>query len=118
MMHEVDILRAAIDAYGEEAQTKMVLEEMSELQKEICKRWRGADNIGNIAEELADVEIMLDQLKMMLDIEVEVGQYRHEKLLRLQDRLYKTPGAEIEVQGHDGKWWYRTPKQNEGGQHE
>lgn len=101
MMHEVDILRAAIDAY-----------------KEICKRWRGADNIGNIAEELADVEIMLDQLKMMLDIEVEVGQYRHEKLLRLQNRLYKTPGAEVGVQGPDGKWWYRTPKQNEGGQHE
>ena len=118
MMHEVDILRAAIDVYGEEAQTKMVLEEMSELQKEICKRWRGADNIGNIAEELADVEIMLDQLKMMLDIEVEVGQYRHEKLLRLQNRLYKTPGAEVGAQGPDGKWWYRTPNQNEGGQHE
>lgn len=87
MMHETDILRAAIATYGEEAQTKMVLEEMSELQKEICKRWRGSDNLGNIAEELADVEIMLDQLKLMLNIEVEVGQHRYEKLLRLEERL-------------------------------
>ena len=93
-MHEIEILRAAIAEYGEEAQTKMVLEEMSELQKEICKRWRGKDNIGNIAEELADVEIMLDQLKMILHIEVEVGQYRREKLLRLKERLGLEGGEE------------------------
>lgn len=90
MMHEVDILQKAIAKYGVDAQTKMVLEEMSELQKEICKSWRGKENTGNIAEEIADVEIMLDQLKMMLDIEVEVEQYRHEKLLRLEQRMEET----------------------------
>ena len=83
------LLVAAIKTYGKEAQTKMVLEEMSELQKEICKAWRGRDNIGNIAEEIADVEIMLDQLKLMLDIEEEVGQYRQEKLRRLEQRLWR-----------------------------
>lgn len=83
------VLEAAIRIYGKEAQTKMVLEEMSELQKEICKAWRGRDNIGNIAEEIADVEIMLDQLKIMLGIEIEVDQYRNEKLLRLEQRLWR-----------------------------
>lgn len=86
-MHEIDILQWAITKYGEDAQMKMVLEEMSELQKEICKRWRGKDNLDAIAEEVADLEIMLDQVKLMLDIQVHVQQRRSEKLFRLQKRL-------------------------------
>lgn len=86
-MHETDILQWAITKYGKDAQMKMVLEEMSELQKEICKRWRGKDNLDAIAEEVADLEIMLDQVKLMLDIQVHVQQRRTEKLLRLQKRL-------------------------------
>ena len=46
-----NVLRAAIETYGPEAQTKMLLEEMSELQKEICKIWRGYNNIPHIAED-------------------------------------------------------------------
>ena len=60
---------------------------MSELQKEICKLWRGKDNRDAIAEEVADVEIMLDQLKLMLDIPYQVEQHRQNKLQRLQERL-------------------------------
>lgn len=86
-MNEYDILKKAIATYGEEAQTKMVLEEMSELQKEICKRWRGKDNIKAIAEEVADVEIVLGQLKLMLDIEDLVADYWDEKTARLKERL-------------------------------
>lgn len=44
---------------------KMLLEEMAELQKEICKAWRGKDNEVEIAEEVADVEIMLEQIKLI-----------------------------------------------------
>lgn len=81
------ILQKAIETYGEESQTKMVLEEMSELQKEICKRWRGADNRDAIADEVADVEIMLRQLKIMLDLDHSVQQHKRAKLIRLQERL-------------------------------
>lgn len=87
MRHEMSILQAAIAKYVEDAQTKMVLEEMSELQKEICKRWRGKDNLPEIAEEIADVEIMLDQLKLMLGVVDAVQEYRAEKLERLDQRL-------------------------------
>lgn len=89
-MHEMSILQRAIAKYGEEAQMKMALEEMSELQKEICKRWRGKDNRDAIIEEVADLEIMLDQLKLMLDIQYHVQQARQDKLLRLQGRLEET----------------------------
>jgi pyruvate/2-oxoacid:ferredoxin oxidoreductase beta subunit len=87
MMHEMSLLQRAIAKWGEDAQMKMVLEEMSELQKEICKLWRGKDNRDAIAEEVADVEIMLDQLELMLDIQYQVEQYRQKKLRRLQKRL-------------------------------
>ena len=87
MMHEMSLLQRAIAKYGKDAQMKMVLEEMSELQKEICKLWRGKDNRDAIAEEVADVEIMLDQLKLMLDIPYQVEQHRQNKLQRLQERL-------------------------------
>ena len=86
-MHEMSLLQRAISKWGEDAQMKMVLEEMSELQKEICKMWRGKDNRDAIAEEVADVEIMLDQLKLMLDIPYQVEQHRQNKLQRLQERL-------------------------------
>ena len=89
MMHEMSLLQRAIAKWGEDAQMKMVLEEMSELQKEICKLWRGKDNRDAIAEEVADVEIMLDQLKLMLDIPYQVEQHRQNKLQRLQERLEK-----------------------------
>ena len=87
MIHEMSLLQRAIAKYGKDAQMKMVLEEMSELQKEICKLWRGKDNLPEIAEEIADVEIMLDQLKLMLDIPYQVEQHRQNKLQRLQERL-------------------------------
>ena len=87
MMHEMSIYQGAIAKWGEDAQMKMVLEEMSELQKEICKLWRGKDNRDAIAEEVADVEIMLGQLQVMLEIFEDVDKYKREKLLRLQRRL-------------------------------
>lgn len=85
--NEINIFEQAIKTYGEEAQVKMVLEEVAELQKEICKLWRGRDNIQAIAEEVADVGIMLDQLKLILDITEDVQQFREKKITRLKERI-------------------------------
>lgn len=84
---ENKVLKAAIAEYGDEAQEKMLLEEMAELQKEICKNWRGQDNIDRIAEELADVEIMIAQMKMIFGIAQQVSDYRVQKVQRLHTRL-------------------------------
>ncbi|MGN0733700.1 MAG: hypothetical protein ACI4LC_05960 [Emergencia sp.] len=81
------ILQAYIDKYGEEAQARMAIEEMSELTKEICKRFRGDDNLDHIAEEIADVEIMLDQLKMMFVLEEKTKAYRKYKIKRMVERI-------------------------------
>lgn len=93
-MTQFEILRQAVETYGADAQQKMLLEEMSELQKEICKHWRGRDNVGNIAEEIADVEIMLDQMQILFECSDAVSAFRAAKLDRLRRR--------IEGGDHDG----------------
>ena len=88
---ERPILEAALEAYGGDAQQKMLLEEMSELQKEICKNWRGRQNLQEIAEEMADVQIMLDQMTLFFQNGGLQEQYRLKKLDRLGSRLGLIP---------------------------
>lgn len=82
-----DTLRGALDTYGADAQTLMLFEEMAELQKELCKHARGRDNREAIAEEIADVQIMLAQMTMLHDCAVLVDEYISIKLDRLRKRL-------------------------------
>lgn len=97
---EWQTLEAAVDTWGAEAQAKMLLEEMAELQKEICKAWRGRDNTAEIAEEVADVEIMLEQIKLIFEIRDTVDIYRTAKLERLRLRLQDA--AKRKGVDHDG----------------
>lgn len=93
-MDEQRIYRAALAAWGADAQTLMVFEEMAELQKELCKAARGKDNREQIAEEIADVEIMLEQMKVLHRCAEAVAAYRESKLRRLAIRC----GAEAELE--------------------
>ena len=81
------ILYSAVDTYGKDAQTKMAIEEMSELMKELCKNYRGKQNINEIAEEIADVEIMLEQLKIIFECSLDVIRWKEQKMQRLEERL-------------------------------
>lgn len=90
------ICRAALEAFGERAQMTMAIEEMSELAKELCKRCRGRDNVEAIAEEIADVEIMLQQMVMMFDCAGQVETFRRYKLERLAGRIEEAKEHEHE----------------------
>lgn len=86
--YDHEVLRKAIKHYGKDSQIIMLFEEMSELQKEVCKETRGANNMMHIAEEIADVCIMLEQLKIIYDLcDYEVQNYIDEKTSRLNQRL-------------------------------
>ena len=87
-----EICRAALEAFGERAQVTMAIEEMSELTKELCKRCRGRDNVEAIAEEIADVEIMLQQMVMLFDCAGQVETFRRYKLERLAGRIEEVKG--------------------------
>ena len=84
---EEKIFRRALEKYGRVSQITMVMEEMSELQKELCKNLRGKNNTAEIAEEIADVSIMLDQMKILFNCDNEVSRDRAAKVVRLQLRL-------------------------------
>lgn len=89
---ENEILLSALTKWGAGMQTVMVFEEMAELQKELCKSLRGKDNRGYIAEEIADVRIMLDQMVILHDCAEDVDTWRKVKLGRLEKRLSAQEG--------------------------
>ena len=82
------VLKRALKTWGEQPQMLMVVEEMSELMKEILKNIsRKKDNIDAIIEETADVEIMLEQLKENYNIWSKVENYKANKIKLLEKRL-------------------------------
>ena len=83
------IFNQAIDFFGFESQKIMAIEEMSELTKELTKELRNRGNVENIADELADVEIMLAQLKIIYNIHELVEQHKDFKLNRLAASIEK-----------------------------
>lgn len=80
-----DACRRAVATFGEQPQTIVAIEELSELQKEICKYLRGDKkySLEHISEEMADVEIMLAQLRVIFDNDFIVNKYKREKAERL-----------------------------------
>lgn len=86
-----DIMLRAIHRYGEAAQIDMAVEEMAELTKAICKVKRaqaGAEMgaaVENVVEEIADVQIMLEQLRLIFARSTD--EVEEEKLRRLLGRL-------------------------------
>lgn len=98
-------LASAIDAFGPDMQMTVAIEEMSELTKELCKVKRKgvlpktpSHTYDALAEEIADVYIMLRQLEMIFDNASEVDAYIEQKLTRLRIRVLgkKIMGEEVE----------------------
>ena len=78
----------ALKTWGKEPQMLQVIEEMSELTKEILKNVnRKKDNVNELIEETADVEIMLEQLKYCYNIHKQVEAYKTDKLKKIDKRL-------------------------------
>ena len=77
----------AMLAFGEQNQLIVAIEELSECQKEICKILRGGEDFRNLAEEVADATIMLEQIRLMFNINDCVCNFMDEKIKRLDDRV-------------------------------
>lgn len=86
-MNYKETLKKAIDTYSPVLQSVVAMEEMGELIQEISKDIRGKGDVQHIAEEIADVQIMLDQLMIMHDCEEAVDEFRFAKFIRLRNNL-------------------------------
>ena len=88
-----EILERAIRTYGVECQIDKAIEEMSELTKALLKL-RHCDKDYErpiiqdaVDEEMADVEIMLEQLKMIFRNWKQLDNQKFKKLERLERRM-------------------------------
>ena len=91
-LEEAGVLRQAIRRYGKLNQLHVAIEELSELQKELCKDLRGKGTRDAIAEEIADAEIMLEQLKRIYHNDGSVKKWRRAKVARLARRIIDGEG--------------------------
>lgn len=93
-----NIYRRLVEKFGAEKQIIVAIEELSELQKELCKYLRGAylpkhpSNLVHIAEEIADTEIMIEQLKLIFDIAPLVALEKDDKIKRTEQRYFSEEG--------------------------
>lgn len=94
-MNEIErISKEALDFWGYEPQSTMMIEEMGELTKALCKYKRyGYESCeqsikDNVLEELADVHNMIEQMEMFFGKET-IEKIRLQKLLRTEGRIKK-----------------------------
>ena len=74
----------AINTYGEQPQVDVAIEEMSELTKALLKYRIGFATLDEIREEAGDVQIMLDQMRIIFGDTSSQEEY---KLNRLWARM-------------------------------
>lgn len=110
-----DRLQHIAHTLGYESQSRQCIEEMSELIQAINKHWRktkcdrregveycqwnendgnilcrkcfGCEEYNNLIEEIADVQIMIEQMKILLHCECEVYGLMEEKINRQVGRI-------------------------------
>jgi NTP pyrophosphatase (non-canonical NTP hydrolase) len=83
------LYKAVIKKYGAHPQLDMAMEESAELIQAInkFKRKPTKETIHNLCSEIADVEIMLEQLRLMLNKDLLIYNIKEEKLNRLEQRV-------------------------------
>ena len=85
-MTREEILVGAVNAWGTRAQVAMAIEECAELTVALSHRLRGRCDDVKVAEEIADVRIMLDQLALIIGKQL-VTEAEERKLARLEYRV-------------------------------
>jgi len=86
-MNRPHLYRRALAAWGIPAQLDMLHEEIGELLTAIGHHKRGRNTVADVAGEIADVRIMLEQLTAILDCAALVDEAMDAKLTRLDDRV-------------------------------
>ena len=77
----------AVEKWGVDVQLVILIEECSELTKEATKMLRGHGRRENMIEELADVTVMCEQMRIILGIsDDELEEMAKSKMIRTMER--------------------------------
>ena len=83
----IEIYRRAVSYFGATKQKLKAIEEMAELIVELIKDLLGDGNPAKVIEELADVENMTVQLRIIYDEDGMVDYWKQAKMNRLAHRM-------------------------------
>jgi len=84
-MYTKALMMCALQRWGIKTQYVKTAEECAELIKECMKAMEGAENLPKLAEEIADVEIMCMQMRVVLGAnESMIDAFIFKKLSRLE----------------------------------
>ena len=97
-----EAIKKIADTYGYDAQSRQLIEEMAELTVALNKYYRVSIltpervnfaeriKLGNIKEEIADVTIMIEQIKCLLSLNIDdIDLFIEQKLNRQLERINK-----------------------------
>lgn len=87
-MENNEIYEKLLKKYTLNKQYVVAIEELAELQKELTKALRSKGDIEHTAEEIADVEIMLEQLKYYNrenQLSQKVEYWKYKKIKRIKE---------------------------------
>ena len=86
-----NIYEEAIDKLDVDTQITVAIEKMSEVIKELCEIKRGIGDREHLAEKIADATIMLEQLRVIFNINSTVCDKMDAKLLRAKRSMIYLP---------------------------
>lgn len=84
MINEICI--KAVQKWGKDHQIDKCIEECAELMNELIKQRDNRSNIEDIADEIADVDIMLEQMKYIYGYD-RCEAHKAKKLERLKEKI-------------------------------
>ena len=82
-----EVCALAVGTFDDTENNTVAIEELSELQKEVCKRMRGAENDDHMSEGIADAEICIEKLKIRYGLRERVEDWRRKKVERLRKKI-------------------------------
>lgn len=82
-----DSYEKLVSFYGKKSQLLMLAEEVGELLQAISKVERGILSTERLAEEIADVRIMLEQITYIYDVKQEARTLEFNKKNQLRNRV-------------------------------
>ena len=97
-----DKMKEIAKNYGYDAQARQLIEEMAELTVTLNKDWRGKKGYipydehvarQKIIEEIADVEVVLEQIKYLMDCDYEVFKEKMHKVDSTMERMNLSEGT-------------------------
>jgi len=89
MMWRMNLLKRVVEVYGQDAQLNQLIEELAELIVAIQHLRRDRIGWDKVAEECADVRIMISQIGTIANMGDAMAIHETAKLERLEARLNK-----------------------------